>query len=109
MGWADTEAFKCRNSFAGSGDQILGRIPFAVIFAICLINSGTANARPALLFNAQSGAVLYAEDIDRPWHPASLTKLMTAYLTFEAMRAGKITDQSKVVCSRNALSQPPLL
>jgi len=35
-------------------------------------------AGPALLFDTTTGAVLYAEDQDNQWHPASLTKIMTA-------------------------------
>ena len=41
------------------------------------------------------------------WHPASLTKLMTAYLTFEALRDGKLSLEDKITCSEHALSQPP--
>ena len=45
-----------------------------------------AAAGPALLFDAADGRVLYAEDPDNQWHPASLTKIMTAYLTFGAIK-----------------------
>jgi D-alanyl-D-alanine carboxypeptidase len=64
-------------------------------------------AGPALLFDSGSGTVLYAEDQDNQWHPASLTKIMTAYVVFEAIKAGKITLESKVGCSELAYSQPP--
>jgi D-alanyl-D-alanine carboxypeptidase len=43
-----------------------------------------AFARPTLLFEPYNGTILYAEDADVPWFPASLTKLMTAYVAFEA-------------------------
>jgi len=45
-----------------------------------------------LLFDAADGRVLYAEDADNQWHPASLTKIMTAYVTFEALKEGKADD-----------------
>ncbi|HEX2255762.1 MAG TPA: hypothetical protein VHG92_03500, partial [Afifellaceae bacterium] len=49
-----------------------------------------AAAGPALLVDAASGRVLHAHEIFRPWHPASLTKLMTLYAVFAAMEAGRV-------------------
>jgi D-alanyl-D-alanine carboxypeptidase len=66
-----------------------------------------ASAGPALLFDAADGRVLYAEDADNQWHPASLTKIMTAYLTFEALKDGKLALASKIGCSELASSQSP--
>lgn len=66
-----------------------------------------AFAGPALLFEPSNGKVLYAEDADNLWHPASLTKIMTAYLTFEALKAGKLKIDDKVTCSLVATLQPP--
>ena len=66
-----------------------------------------AAAGPALLFDAADGKVLYAEDHDNQWHPASLTKIMTALLVFEAIREGKLTLETKIGCSELAHSQPP--
>ena len=71
------------------------------------IVSSTASAGPALLFDAADGKVLYAEDLDNQWHPASLTKIMTAYVTFEAIKEGKLTLESKITCSELANSQTP--
>jgi D-alanyl-D-alanine carboxypeptidase len=66
-----------------------------------------AGAGPALLFEAADGRVLYAEDPDNQWHPASLTKIMTAYVTFDALKEGKLTMASKIGCSELASSQSP--
>lgn len=66
-----------------------------------------AIAGPALLFEPASGRVLYAEDQDDQWYPASLTKIMTAYLVFEALRDGRIGLQDKIKVSELAHSQPP--
>ena len=66
-----------------------------------------AAAGPALLIEPQSGIVLYAEDADLPWRPASLTKLMTAYLAFEAIRDGRLSPEDTVICTQHAQSQPP--
>lgn len=79
----------------------------ALALASLLAWSGAASAGPALLFDAANGQVLYAEEQDTPWHPASLTKIMTAYLTFEALKTGKITLEQKIPVSVNANAQPP--
>ena len=78
----------------------------AVAFACSSLGSA-ALAGPTLLFDAGDGSVLYAEDADVLWHPASLTKIMTAYLTFEALKAGKITGDTKIPVSEAANAQPP--
>ncbi len=69
--------------------------------------AGPVAAGPALLMEPSTGLVLYAEDADLPWRPASLTKLMTAYLTFEAIRDGKLSPEDVVFCTQHAQSQPP--
>lgn len=86
------------------------RHPIAVIAAFAIAGSAlnpAANAGPTLLFDAGDGTVLYSEDADLLWHPASLTKIMTAYLTFEALKAGKITGETKIPVSEAANAQPP--
>lgn len=65
-----------------------------------------ATAGPALLFEPATGQVLYAEEPDQPWYPASVTKLMTAYLTFEAVKSGKLAWDGKVPLSDKARGQP---
>ena len=51
--------------------------------------------------------MLYFEEPDSLWHPASLTKIMTAYLTFEAIKDGKLRLEDKIPCSLVATLQPP--
>src|SRR5690348_679414 len=72
----------------GSGRMVVRKT--AIALALMLGYSGAASAGPALLFDAANGRVLYAEDQDQPWHPASLTKIMTAYLVFEALKTNAI-------------------
>lgn len=88
--------------------MIAKRCSCAAIAALlmCLLPVA-ANAGPALVIERKSGLVIYAEDADQLWHPASLTKLMTAYITFEALRDGKLSLADKVTCSQHALDQPP--
>lgn len=66
-----------------------------------------AAAGPALVFDAASGKVLHAEDATAPWFPASLTKLMTAYLAFGAIRSGRLKLDQRITCSPRAHGQPP--
>ena len=68
---------------------------------------GYAQARPYLLLDAGSGMVLSHKQAFDRWHPASLTKMMTAYVTFQAIRSGEITMNSPVRVSKYALSKPP--
>jgi len=64
-------------------------------------------AGPALVFEPYNGTVFYAEDPDALWFPASLTKLMTAYVAFEALKAGTVTPDTKLICSKEATEQAP--
>ena len=77
----------------------------AAVLVASLATPGMAG--PTLLFDAADGRVLYAEDQDDQWHPASLTKIMTAYVTFQALKEGKLTMASKIGCSELANSQSP--
>jgi len=51
--------------------------------------------------------VLGQRDADKVWYPASVTKLMTAYLTFQALKTGQLKLTSPVIESANALAEPP--
>ena len=53
----------------------------------------------AILVDAETGQILYGDHIDKPWDPASTTKLMTAYLVYEAIKAGKITLDTKITAT----------
>ena len=83
-----------------------------VFLALCLalaavLAAAPALAQPRLLVDMHSGEVLFAEDAGLPWHPASLTKLMTAYVTFEAIAAGRVSLDTPVIMSARALAEPP--
>ncbi|MGE0767653.1 MAG: D-alanyl-D-alanine carboxypeptidase family protein [Hyphomicrobiaceae bacterium] len=70
------------------------------------LSTCVAQANPLLLFEPATGKVLYAEEADRLWHPASVTKLMTAYLTFDAVKAGRLAWDDDVPLSDHARGQP---
>jgi D-alanyl-D-alanine carboxypeptidase (penicillin-binding protein 5/6) len=61
----------------------------------------------AMVVDAKTGEVLYAKHEDSPRYPASITKVMTLYLTFEALAAGKIHLDDAVAFSPHAAAQAP--
>lgn len=63
-------------------------------------------ARNYLLVDVTSGQTLAAKDIDAPVEQASLTKLMTGYLVFDALRAKKITLEQRLPVSQRAWKMP---
>lgn len=65
-----------------------------------------AEAGPALVFEVDTSRVLFAEDADAPWYPASLTKLMTAYMVFDALQKESVTSKAEIVISARANAQP---
>jgi len=63
-------------------------------------------ARNYLLMDVSANQILASRDIDSPVEPASLTKLMTAYVVFDALRAKKITLDQKLPVSERAWRMP---
>ena len=80
-------------------------LPLA-LYALPLVAS-PAVAGPALVFDVRSGEVLHAHNAFAKWYPASITKLMTAYVAFRAVRAGNIRMSSTITVSKRAAAQPP--
>jgi D-alanyl-D-alanine carboxypeptidase len=68
---------------------------------------GLAEARPALLIDADSGRVLHAEEATSPWYPASLTKLMTTYVVLSAIREGRVSLDTPLLYTARAQAEPP--
>lgn len=69
--------------------------------------SGPVVAGPYLVVDASSGEVLLQRDSGASWYPASLTKLMTLYIVFEEMKAGRLTVATPVVFSQQAANASP--
>ncbi|MDK3016983.1 D-alanyl-D-alanine carboxypeptidase family protein [Pseudodonghicola flavimaris] len=61
----------------------------------------------AMVMDGRTGEVLYSTNADTRLHPASLTKMMTLYVAFEAVRNGEITMDTMVRVSKNAASEQP--
>jgi D-alanyl-D-alanine carboxypeptidase len=60
-----------------------------------------------MVVETATGRVLYSEDADQLRHPASLAKLMTLYLLFEAIEQGRLSMTSELAVSAAAAAQPP--
>ena len=78
-----------------------------VVVAMCLALPGHAAPYAEMLIDARTGEVLRSRNADARLHPASLTKMMTLYIAFEAVRNGEITLDTEVRVSRHAASEPP--
>jgi D-alanyl-D-alanine carboxypeptidase (penicillin-binding protein 5/6) len=79
---------------------------FCVVAAAQVPQPPEIAARSYLLLDATANQVLAARDPDAPVEPASLTKLMSAYLVFDALRAKKISLQQTLPVSERAWKMP---
>ncbi|WP_264211064.1 D-alanyl-D-alanine carboxypeptidase family protein [Leisingera thetidis] len=82
---------------------------FLIAAMVLALQPHRAAAAPyaAMVIDARTGEVLHSRNADTRLHPASLTKMMTLYIAFEAVRNGEITLDTKVTISRNAAAEPP--
>jgi len=85
-------------SFGGPAGAQLATVPSP---------SGPVVAGPYLAVDAATGEVLLQRDPGASWYPASLTKLMTLYLVFEELKAGRLTTATPVTFSQHAASASP--
>ena len=76
--------------------------PFATI-----TYAKTDSKYAAMVVNAYDGRVLFSRNADAKRYPASLTKMMTLYMLFDALEQGKISLQTKMTVSSWAANQPP--
>ena len=85
-----------------------GLFLFAALWMFVVVPiSARAAPYAALVMDARTGEVLHARNADTRLHPASLTKMMTLYIAFEAVERGEISLDQKVRISKHAASEPP--
>lgn len=79
------------------------------LFILVVVAAGKAMAAPyaAMVMDARSGEVLHSRNADTRLHPASLTKMMTLYIAFQAVERGKISLDTPVTISAKAAAEPP--
>ena len=105
---------QCRSHARASGRALLA---LALIVATALTPAGEALAAKkkartpsiaaAIVVDMNSGSILQEQAADTPRHPASLTKMMTLYVLFGYMKAGKLTPSSDLTVTEHAASQAP--
>ena len=78
-----------------------------LLIAAALAWPQNSRAEALLVIEADTGKVLQAENATYPWYPASITKIMTAYLTLKAVKEGRVTLDTLLTVSPNAVAQPP--
>jgi D-alanyl-D-alanine carboxypeptidase len=61
----------------------------------------------AIAVDAKTGKTLFEMNSTQPRYPASLTKMMTLYMLFEALESGRVTKETPIPVSAHAASQPP--
>jgi D-alanyl-D-alanine carboxypeptidase len=84
-------------------------LAFAVVLmmATATLTPRLAKAEALLVIEADSGKVLQAENATYPWYPASITKVMTAYVTLKAVKDGRIGLDTLFTVSPTAAAQSP--
>ncbi len=89
---------------------------FAFVLGVCTLGAGLTGTAPVnaesikparLVVDVETGKVLVADRANLPWYPASLTKLMTAYITFSEVQAGHLSFTDTLTVSSQAAAQPP--
>jgi D-alanyl-D-alanine carboxypeptidase len=90
-----------------SGSRATG-VAASALLAFALF-AGAADAAPnaAIVIDHKTGKVLYSDNADAQRYPASLTKMMTLYMLFEALESGKTKLDSRIRMSAFAAKQPP--
>lgn len=83
------------------------RLAFVALIALIGLCAGEAAAGPVLVIEMPSGNVLYEDHATEPWYPASLTKLMTAYVALSAVHNHEIGFDTPLAVSARAASMPP--
>jgi D-alanyl-D-alanine carboxypeptidase len=78
-----------------------------VVAALAILAPRIVHAEALLVVEADTGKVLEAQSATYPWYPASVTKLMTAYVTLKAVKEGRISLDTLLTVSPVAASQSP--
>jgi len=89
--------------------QCLHSLCLIVALAVVLLAPAQSTAAPyaAMVIDARSGEVLHSRNADTRLHPASLTKMMTLYVVFEAVRRGELSLDQRIKISKRAAAEPP--
>ena len=101
--------------------SLLARRSFAALLVLVLLAGCTPSTLPeqvlavpapaqkyaAIAVDARTGKTLFEASSTQPRYPASLTKMMTLYLLFEALESGRVARDTQIPVSAHAAAQPP--
>ena len=79
----------------------------ALAFSAFSVAPASAEKYASIVIDTETNEVLHARHADAPRYPASLTKAMTLYMLFDALKSGEVKLQERLPVSRHAASQPP--
>lgn len=82
-------------------------LAFAASIAALLPSAGAAAPHAAMVMDARTGEVIHSRNAETRLHPASLTKMMTLYIAFQAIERGHIRLDDEVTVTREASNEPP--
>lgn len=94
-------------AFNRAAARIFMALSMAVAMLAAIPQGAAAAPYASYVMDARTGQTLHESSPDRRLHPASLTKMMTLYLTIEAVKAGRLRLDQKVRISSKAAKQPP--
>ncbi len=84
---------------------------FALVLAVIAVVpsavAAPADKQASFVIDGNSGAILHAQNADEPRYPASLTKMMTLYLAFEEIAAGRMNDDTMLTMSVACAAMAP--
>ena len=77
------------------------------LFALGAMSEASAEKYASIVIDLETNEVLHARHADEPRYPASLTKAMTLYMLFDAMKSGEVKLYEQLPVTRAAAKQPP--
>ncbi|MGY8791280.1 MAG: serine hydrolase, partial [Pseudomonadales bacterium] len=93
---------------AADVEQRLIQHVLAIIFMVMApVSSALSAPYAAVVMDARDGTVYHSRNADTRLHPASLTKMMTLYIAFQAVERGEISLDTNVTISAHAAAEPP--
>lgn len=107
------EAVKNKKEANDVASRLAGMAVRGLVFAffVCIVASHPMRAMAApyaaMVMDARTGEVLHSRNADTRLHPASLTKMMTLYIAFQAIQRGEIGLDTQVTITSLAASEPP--
>jgi D-alanyl-D-alanine carboxypeptidase len=88
--------------------RVMVSLALLLLIGVVAVSPAAAKVKfSAVAVDARTGEILFSSDADGSRYPASLTKVMTLYILFQEMKAGRLTLNSRITVSRYAAGRPP--